>query len=245
MFRLFGVLAISVLLMVPVSGQAQPADSQAQSDLSSSAVKIKYPLLAQCTGQKVRLRAAPSLDAKIVGQAPYWLYAVNDRVVDGEMWYEVDHPDQNGSAWIFGEFLNVQADEDITPAKRLTWQLVVDFGSSPAKARALFGPPLKEKKKNIPTPDLPVDKMTELTLSYPGFILTYFDDSFHGVEVTGDLVSFGPYRVGDSAEKLAVGLGQAETEDGDWTYHIDNEELVFAIQDGRIVRMRYVIPLYG
>lgn len=203
--------------------------------------ETEYPVLSQCTGEGVRLREDPSTEAKIVGKVDYeTLYAVGETSVEGEVWYEVLHPTQTGTAWIYGKFLDVNYFKNITPAQRLTWKIALTFGCNEARARSLFGRPQKEKR-TMTFIEGAGEKLPDVTLTYPTHTAQYVDDILKNVTVAKGTMPFGPFRIGDPASGLADLMGEpGDTSEGQWSYELGPVEyLTFKVKDDRIAAMEY------
>jgi len=172
----------------------------------------RFPDLGLCISDKVRLRASPGTDAKIVGQVnknnTFVLLDVKE--INGEKWYLIDHPAKKGNAWIFGKFVKKYYDLkdcDHTEAHKITMQLRLDYGITPDKTRALHGKPLEILRDGYGNFE---------GLKYKNFTLYYGYDEENELsrielgydgKVTGN---FGPIKIGDDKTKLLKVLGQGK-----------------------------------
>jgi len=169
----------------------------------------RFPDLAMCRGNKVRLRENPDTNSKIIGQLNEntTFILLDAKEVNGEKWYLIDHPSKKGSAWIFGKYVEKYykfKDCDYTPAHEIAMQLRLDYGITPEKTRALLGKPLKTLK----------DAHGNFAgLKYKDYDLYYehYDDSGYNIKQIqvgyGDdegkaKGNFGPIKIGDDKTKL-------------------------------------------
>lgn len=203
---------------------------------------VEYPIPASCAGENVRLREDPSTEAKIVGKMSYDdLYVLSETSVNGEVWYEIDHPTQKGTAWIFGKYVNFNYKEDITPAIRLSWQIELTFGTSLEKARLLFGKPTKENKK-MTYIEGAGEKLPDITLTWPTHTAQYVGDGLTLIRVTKGTMPFGSIRIGDPVSKVTDLLGAPgeESEENQLSYEVNTVQyLTFMEKDGKISTMEY------
>jgi hypothetical protein len=187
------------------------------------------------------MREEPDTESEILGRLN-----VDDRVivlsqtsVEGQKWYEVDHPTDEGSAWVFGKYIRAAFEEEYQedPLRQLIVQLNLTFGVSPDKARALFGKPDKVKKEVIGS-----DRdIVRVNMVWRGHTAEYLNGSLTGVSVSKGRTHFGNVRIGDKANKLEDYLGKPSdaTEDS-WTYQPGEMDYVtFELEDGKIIRMSY------
>ena len=209
----------------------------------SAALAAEYPILAECTGEGVRLREDPSTEAKIVGKLDSYdrIYVLDETSVNGETWYEVEHPVQKGTAWVFGKYVNLDAVEDITPLLRLSWQVELTFGTSLEKARLLFGKPQKEAKK-MTYIEGAGRKLPDVTLHWPTHTAQYVDDGLTLVRVTKGTMPFGSIRIGDPVSKVTDLLGKPaeDSEENQLSYEVAVVHyLTFTEKDGKVAAMEY------
>lgn len=94
-----------------------------------------YPVPGRCIGDGVRLRAEPAAEAEVVGHVDRedFLYVLSERLVDGETWYEVDHPARPERVWISGRYLETDRAGHVSPAHALVWRVELDFGATLVK----------------------------------------------------------------------------------------------------------------
>lgn len=226
-FRKPAVLGVILLLLFARAGEA-----------------TEYPIMALCTGESVRLREEPSTEAKIVGKVDgASLYVLGETSVDGQVWYEVDHPTQKGTAWIFGKYVDLSyygSDEDFTPTVRLRWKVEMAFGSTPDKARSLFGKPQKESAKKTWVEGAGRE-LPDITLTWPTHTAQYVEGGLTNVKVTKGTMPFGSFRIGDPAEGVKDLLGEpTEDEAGVWGYDFGSVQwLLFTVKGGKIAAMEY------
>ena len=210
-----------------------------------------YPTLGWCTGNSVRLRDTPGTgkESKILGKVNDFdlLIVLGETSVKGETWYEVEHPRQKGTAWIFGKYVATDEGDAVgTPAYDMAVRIRMTFGQTPEKAKALLGKPKKETKDKFWF-DPAAQNYTEAVLEYPDFKLRYVQDKLQRVEVAGGAMSFGDIRVGDGVESVRDVLGPPQEEgDEGLTYEVDPvEQLLFEERDGKVFKMTWVQYLDG
>lgn len=202
-----------------------------------------YPTIVACTGTGVRLRADPSTTSRILGKADEgdWFIAVGETAVDGDVWYEVEHPTQKGTAWIFGKYVEEYLDESMrTPAFYTVVRVRQSFGNSPAKARVLFGKPRKETKRMFYV-EMARRDFSEEVLVYSTHEARYVEGTLAEVVIREGTLPFGELRIGDPADKLIELLGEPQERGGDgWLYEVSPVEVLqFGVENGRVVTMRF------
>lgn len=215
---------------------------------SGRSLAVEYPILARCTGESVRLREDPSTNAKIIGKVDLgFLYVLDETAVEGEVWYEVDHPTQKGTAWIFGKYVDIDYYlEGIAPetrlATRLAWQVRITFGDTLEKAHVLFGKPKKQSKTMTWIEGLG-RRLPDITLTWPTHTAQYVDGGLTMVKVTKGSLPFGTFRIGDSASNVRDLLGEPseDSEEGWLSYELAPvNTLSFKERNGKITAMEYI-----
>lgn len=211
--------------------------------VGSAAVAAEYPILAECTGDNVRLREDPSTEAKIVGKLDNYdyVYVLDETSVNGETWYEVEHPVQKDTAWVFGKYINLNFMEDITPLLRLSWQVELTFGTSLEKARLLFGKPQKENK-TMTYIEGAGQKLPDVTLHWPTHTAQYLNNGLSMIKVTKGTMPFGSIRIGDPVSKVTDLLGKPgeDSEENQLSYEVAVVRyLTFTEKDGKVAAMEY------
>ncbi|WP_208873065.1 SH3 domain-containing protein, partial [Fretibacterium fastidiosum] len=111
----------------------------------------EYPTFGICTGENVRLRQAPdtSTDSNITGRLNDLdrFVIVGETAVDGAVWYEIEHPEKKGTAWVFGKYVDTYKGDALgTPAFAMHVRVAQSFGLTPARARVIFGAPKGKKR---------------------------------------------------------------------------------------------------
>ena len=214
---------------------------------TQTAFAVNYPHTGYCTGNYVRLRDNPGTEDTEVLEGRLFdgnLVILLDEVfVDGDKWYEIDYPFGEGTAWIFGKYIeNYEGEIDNIPEYRFILQVYQDFGTKPEKAKSIFGKPKKSSKRTFYWE--PAGRnVEEETLEYPKLTLNYIDGRLQGVEITGkgSNLRFGKIRVGDDTSKLQEEFGEpAEKYDNSWEYEIAGGLIFeFYIRNGEIYKMSY------
>ena len=205
---------------------------------------IDYPTLGTCTGSNVRLRDNPGTNyTNIIGKANNGdqFIVLGERRVNGDMWYAVDHPIEQGTLWISGRYLDLYDGDNFgSPAFKLSMKIRINFGLRPAKARELLGQPKRSQRERFFFD--PAQKMiTEETLSYEGLTLRYVDGLLRDVSVTRKGHAFGELKIGESKQLVIDVLGRpAQEDDNTLTYEISPvESLTFRCKDDEIVAMSW------
>ena len=194
--------------------------------------KDTYPDTGICVGDSVRLRENPDTESEIVGRLNKgdWIITLEETSVDGQKWYAVDHPTQEGTAWVSARYIETYKGYEIgTPAYNMVIRIMMNFGLRPEKARALLGDPDRELE----------DEGDKKILEYGDCRIVYVEGRLRSVEVFERGLTFGSLKVGDSESKLTKALGDpTEKARGDWCYEIDpNGRLTFTVDNGKIVHM--------
>ena len=192
-----------------------------------------YPDTGFCVGNSVRLREDPDTEAEIVGRLNEGdrVIVLGEASVDGEKWYSLDNPTQEGTAWAFGKYIDTyKGYETGTPVYNLYIQILLNFGITPEKAKVLLGDPDQELE------DGPLD-----ILEYPDLQLQYREKRLNRVEVWKSGLAFGGFQVGDPASKLNDALGEPlSKENGTWHYEGDPRTvLLFEVENDEITRMTW------
>ena len=170
--------------------------------LSGCAFGVEYPELGVCIGDNVRLREDPGTDGKIIGRADTGTQFVilGETYVDGQKWYEIDHPTKKGSAYIIAKYTNygwLHGNNGVIPTGKDFIDVRLTFGIYPDKARALFGKGTKDEFGN---------------LVYSDFTLRYDDEAMpaiHQVQINKRGYAVAGVQVGDTIKNL-LRLGMPE-----------------------------------
>lgn len=190
-------------------------------------------------------RRCPAAEAEVVGHVDRedFLYILGERLVDGETWYEVDHPARPEQAWISGRYLETDRAGSVSPAHALVWRVELDFGATLVKARALFGEPLRSEIDMVRV-EAASQENPAVTFVYPLHTARYVDGRLSKVHVVAKGTGFGPLHVGDPAEKVTELLGAPDEErDGGLIYHGDagpSREFLFGLKDGVVRELLYI-----
>lgn len=171
----------------------------------------QYPTFGMCTGENVRLREAPdtSTNSNVTGRLNDLdrFVVVGETAVDGAVWYEVEHPDKKGTAWVFGKYVDTYKGDGLgTPAFAMQVRIAQSFGLTPARARVIFGAPKEKKEEKFWFEPGAMD-MVRVVLTYPTHRAEYLDGTLQRVDVTTGTMPFGEVRIGDPETKLHDLLG--------------------------------------
>ena len=212
--------------------------------LSASASDVTFPALGICTGNSVRLRESPGTDSEILGRANESdrLIILGERKYKGDLWYAVDNPGDEGTAWIISRYVDIVNNyyDERTPAIDAAINVRMNFGITPEKAKILFGKPRKDERGKFFL-ESANQNVSEENLTYRGCSLRYVENNLRHVEVTGKGFNFGESRIGDSQEKLIQNIGDPSDKAGNvWIYNITPiEVLEFTIENSRIIKMEW------
>lgn len=168
--------------------------------LSAVSFGAEYPEIGVCMRDNVRLREDPGTDGKIIGRADIGTqFVILDEIYsDGQKWYEIDNPTQEGNAFIIAKYVNYGwyrgNDGAINTGKDFA-EVRITFGITPEKTRALLG--------SNP-------KVHDETLEYPGINLSYDEGYLSTVELTKKGYAIAGMEVGDPITKL-IEMGMPES----------------------------------
>ena len=206
----------------------------------------EYPTFGICMGENVRLREAPdtSTDSNITGRLNVFdrFVIVGETAVDGAVWYEIEHPEKKGTAWVFGKYVDTYKGDGLgTPAFAMQVRIAQSFGLTPARARVIFGAPKGKKEEKFWFESGAMNRV-RVILTYPTHTAEYVDGDLHRVEVTGGTMPFGEIRIGDPETKLHDLLGTPKGDDEDrqfWEIDLLNA-LYFKVKNGRVTSMSFI-----
>ena len=201
-----------------------------------------FPTLGRCTGNSVRLREDPNTESEILGKLNDndVVVVIDKFITDGNVWYEVDHPTEEGSAFMFGKYLEAiyLEDHQENPLHKLIMQLYLDFGMTPEKALKISSKP-KSRNREI----IGADKIERVNLDFGSYSLEYLGGSLTGLDIKGGKKSFGDIQIGDEAEKVINALGKPNNrseeeisyQEGEFTY------ITFALKNEKVSHMNYQV----
>ena len=161
--------------------------------LCGSACAMQYPELGVCTGDKVRLREDPGTEGQVIGRADVGtqFIVLGEVYVDGQKWYEIDHPTKEGSAYIIARYVNGWYNNGEYPVGEVCAGVRLTFCINPQKTRELLGRPTKTARED-----------SDEILEYPGLKLWYNEGSLSRAEISGKGYAVGGIQVGDKVGKL-------------------------------------------
>ncbi|MCR5347399.1 MAG: SH3 domain-containing protein [Fretibacterium sp.] len=202
-----------------------------------------FPTWGECTGDYVRIREDTDTNSEILGRlhTGQRVIVLDETLAHGDTWYEIDHPTELGSAWVFGKYIRAMELEEYQrkPLRQFLVKLNLTFGISPEKARALFGRPVRQNSEVIGSD--PEGQITRVTMSWRGHEVEFLNENLVGVSVTKGKTSFGGIRIGDSTDKLEETLGNpSSSDDNSWTYQPGEMDFItFRLENGKVVEMGY------
>ncbi|MBR1486454.1 MAG: SH3 domain-containing protein, partial [Synergistaceae bacterium] len=171
-----------------------------------------FPTLGRCTGNSVRLREDPSTESEILGKLNMndFVVVIDKFVTDGETWYEVDHPTEVGSAFIFGKYMEAVYLENYqdNPLHKMIMNLYMTFGMTPEKALKISSRPKSQNRETVGS-----DSIERVNLDYGSYRLEYLDNTLTGVNITkGKKIFYGALgneiKIGSDADDVIDAFGQ-------------------------------------
>ena len=178
---------------------------------------VKFPALGYCTGTYVRYREDPDTDSEILGRlnTPDRIIILGQTTNNSQLWYEIEEPDSDGTAFVYGKYIQPVYDEDgqRTPAYDVVVNILQNYGINKTKAKFYSGPKGKTR---------------------------YTDNYLSFLEVSKKGNSFGDISIGNSLGDLIDNMGEPDLNDEDEIieYNVDEDTTVrFILEDGVIVRM--------
>ena len=179
---------------------------------------VVFPGLGTCTGTYVRYRADTDTEAEIIGRlnTPDRVIVLGQTAIDGQIWYEIEDPRNDGTAFVFGKYIVPVYEESSqrTEAAKMIVNILQNYGITREKSDLYDGPEARRR---------------------------YSEDNYlYEVDARKKGCSFGDISIGDDAESLEELLGEPESQtDTKWEYRVEDTILTFWVEDGRITRMRY------
>ena len=180
---------------------------------------VTFPGIGECTGTYVRYREDPDTESEIVGRLnePDRVIVLSSTAVDGELWYEIEDPKGEATAFVYGKYIRPLFGEDVqrTDTYKFVVGIMQDYGITKEKAAFYNGPEVKTRYKD-------------------GY-LVYVDARKNGC-------AFGDIHIGDDAGKVEEILGYPEDDDdeNEAGYMLeDYVVLMFRFRDGKVTRMTY------
>ena len=201
--------------------------------LCGASLGMSFPEIGVCNGDGVRLRAKPGTKGKVIGRvdAGTQFVVLGESLSGGQKWYRIDHPTQEGTAYISAQYVNGYYNAGELAAGETLAGVRLTLGITPEKTRVLLGKPLKSESGYM---------------EYDGCNLWYEDGYLRRAEVYKRGYRLGDFQVGDSLRKLMpLGLDEGYTKnpEGDdyemldvlegWTYSNETNEEIFFQFDGK------------
>ena len=235
-------IAHTILETYPESSSSSSSSSSSKKrSQSSTKTQTKYPLIGICTGDGVRIRSNPNTKSEILNSAEtgQTLILLNERKVNGDLWYEIDNPSDEGTGWIFGKYINIFKPEAYgTPAYTLAVLIRKDFGLSPERSKSILGEPRKIVNDTFYWESAD-EEIEQLIYEYNGFKLQYIENRLRHVEVSKPGIYFGELELGSYEQIVVDTLGRPSGEgDEGITYNISPTETIqFEFQDRQVTWM--------
>ena len=202
-----------------------------------------FPTLGRCTGNSVRLREDPSTESEILGKLNIGddVVVIDKFVTDGDTWYEVDNPFDEGSAFMFGKYLEAVYLEEhqVNPLHKLIMQLYVDYGITPEKALKISSKP-KSRNREI----IGADSIERVNFDFGNYSLEYLGGSLTGVDVKRGKKSFGGIKIGSDADEIIEKFGEPNNSKEENIYNYQYGEMTFItfeLKDNKVSHMNYQV----
>ena len=180
---------------------------------------MSFPALGKCNGTYVRYRDNPDTEGEILGRLnkPERVIVLGQTAIDGEIWYEIEDPRAEGTAFVFGKYIEPVYTETTQQgeAYRMVLGIIQAYGITPERAELYYGPRVRADYRE-------------------GLGLVR-------LEARNEGCAFGDVRIADDAERLREILGEPDSmNESEWEYRVETDSvLVFRIDDGRISSMIY------
>ena len=193
---------------------------------------VNQPTLAYCTADKVNIRSEASPAGSILGQLTTGRVVLTGMQKTEEgAWYQLDLPNAPGSGWVYADYIALPD----APMPDLA-QIILQFGNTPAKAKALFGQPdsIAQSTENT-------GGISEEILFYPGHQAVYNKGLLSRVVLEPKSpLSLGRWKLGQAASSC-LALGEPEKQGDIWTFMISPaDSLRFTIKNDQIAGAEFV-----
>ena len=183
---------------------------------------VTFQALGRCTGTYVRYRDNPDTDGEIIGRlnSPERVIVVGQTVTDGDLWYEIEDPRAEATAFVFGKYIVPVFDETTQQGElyRMLVSIFQSYGITKEKANFYNGPAVE---------------------------IEHTDDAgIFQLDVWEKGCSFGDVNIGDGKERLRETLGEPDMISGSELEHRLDGNIIFTfrLKDGRISHMSYQWP---
>ena len=193
--------------------------------LSSGACSAKerfvtFPALGMCNGTYVRYRDNPDTEGEILGRLnfPERVIVLGSTATDGQVWYEIEDPHSDNTAFVFGKYVEPVYNETLQQSEpyKMLVNIIQTYGITREKAEFYDG--------------------AKADTSYKGA------DGLVRVRARHKGCNFGDVKIGDDTERLREVLGDPDVENdngAEWVYKVDDVSLSFLFDDGKIYEMVY------
>lgn len=180
---------------------------------------ITFPALGKCTGKYVRYREAPDIDSKILGRLnkPERVIVLGRTAVNGQIWYEIEDPKSDKTAFVFGKYIVPYYNETAqqSPIVKLIVNILHTYGITEEQSKFYDGPKVNTDYNEI--------------------------GELAAVEAWKNGSVFGEICIGDDVKVLEEILGEPDIKrNTDWAYKAGKNTVVgFLLEDGKIRKMIY------
>lgn len=192
-------------------------------EAEASARFVAFPAIGTCTGTYVRYREDPDTESNILGRLhkPQNVIVLSQTASDGQVWYEIEDPESDSTAWVFGKYI-VPLFSETTQRSELYPLLVnimQNYGINKKKAELYSGPQVNTEYRN---------------------------DNLAALEAFKKGNAFGDIHIGNDEEKLTDTLGIPDRKDGIKCTYIEGQDIffVFYVENGKITRMSFATSEY-
>lgn len=205
--------------------------------LSAAACARISPTPALVTAGSAALRTAPAADSPLLDTLQKGDVLILRASGPSARWHAVK-VGQHQTAWIEAAAVKTLFFE--SNENWLTAAVERSFGTTPAKAQLLFGPPRQVSQRTVAEPEM---NSTQDVLFFSGHRATYTNGRLTGVQLEPfSTQRLGPWRLGQDAALLdgLDTLGKCEEFKGGRTFTVEPEVVVtFYIRQGKIVGLAF------
>ena len=181
---------------------------------------VTFPAVGMCTGTYVRYRMDPGTDGEPFDgrlNTGDRVIVIGQTAVKGQVWYEIDNPEGEYTAFVFGKYIEPMYTEESQrmPMIQTITEILQTYGSNRKRSHLYIGPEVKRKYTK--------------------------DGQLYEVDASKEGCYFGEINIGDSTRQLRKILGEPDMEDdSEWEYRFEVDTILrFMIEDGKITRMIY------